>query len=273
MRMALLAAVLVAATLDPRAAAAQAPAADVARAKDLYKAAEAAMAAGRFDDAVRDYGAAYDASKDPALFYKLGRAHERAGHCDTALTYYRRYLAEGAPNEAFTKLAHDRIRACGGDPARPPAEPTPPPAPPKPEPGPVHPSEPAPAPTPAAPQPTSVLGRHKGPWLLVGGSIAFVTVGAVLAYSANAAERDVEDLYAGFAGAPPAFNNSTRQLYDDAVDEGQRYQTLSRVSFGIAGALAVGAAVWFFLDRDPEQVTVTPAVAPDAAGVSAAVRF
>lgn len=271
MRSALFTAVLVAAAaLDPGSAAAQAPAADVTRAKDLYKAAEAAMAAGRFADAIRDYGAAYDAVKDPALFYKLGRANESAGHCDTALTYYRRYLAEGKPNDAFTKLTHERIRACGGDPAaRPPVEPKPPPAPPKPEPGPVPPVEPAPA----APKPSSLLGRHRGPWLLVGGSIALVTIGSVLAYSSNAAERDVDDLYVGLDGQPPAFNTATRERYDDAIAEGERYQTLSIISFSAAGALAAGAAVWFFLDRDAETITVTPAVAPGTAGVSTTIRF
>jgi hypothetical protein len=126
-------------------------------------------------------------------------------------------------------------------------------------------SAPAPAPAPA-------VGRHQGPWLLVGGSLALATVGAVLAYSANAAERDVEDLYVGLNGTPPAFNDSTRKLYDDAIAEGRRYQTLSIASFGLAGALAAGAAVWFALDKD-EKMTVAPAVAPGAAGVSTLIRF
>jgi hypothetical protein len=124
---------------------------------------------------------------------------------------------------------------------------------------------------PASPPPAQ-LGRHRGPWLLVGGSLALVTVGAVLAYSANAAERDIEDLYVGVSGTPPPFNATTRKLYDDAIAEGQRYETLSLVSFGLAGALAVGAAVWFAASGD-EKITVAPAVAPGTAGVSAAVRF
>jgi hypothetical protein len=122
------------------------------------------------------------------------------------------------------------------------------------------------------PPPPPRLGRHRGPWLLVGGAIGLVTTGAVFAYSANAAERDVEDLYVGLNGTPPPFNGTTRRLYDDAIAEGRRYQTLSLVSLSLAGAMAVGAAVWFALDRD-EQVTVAPAVAPGAAGVSTAIRF
>ena len=49
----------------------------------------------RFDDAIRDYGAAYELSRDPALFFKIGRANERAGKCEVAVSYYRRYLRQG----------------------------------------------------------------------------------------------------------------------------------------------------------------------------------
>jgi hypothetical protein len=91
------------------------PAPDLARARELYRSAEAAMQDGRYDDAARDYGAAYEASADPALLYKLGHAYERAGKCDVALLYYGRYLREGKPTEQFTALTRERIAACGGD--------------------------------------------------------------------------------------------------------------------------------------------------------------
>lgn len=145
------------------------------------------------------------------------------------------------------------------------------PAPPKPV---DEPAQPAAAPVDEA-KPAAAparLGRHRGPWLLVGGSLALVTVGAVLAYSSNAAEHDVEDLYVGLNGTPPPFNSTTKRLYDDALAEGRRYETLSIVSFSLAGALAAGAALWFALDRR-EHVTVAPAVSPGGAGVSTAIRF
>jgi hypothetical protein len=91
------------------------PAPDLARARELYRSAEAAMQDGRYDDAARDYGAAYELSADPALFYKIGRASDRAGKCDVALIYYARYLREGKPTEQFTALTRERIAACGGD--------------------------------------------------------------------------------------------------------------------------------------------------------------
>jgi tetratricopeptide (TPR) repeat protein len=262
---------------------------DVARAKDLYKSAEAAMTDARYADAIRDYGAAYEITKDAVLFYKIGSAHERLGKCDVALIYYRRYLKEGQPSESFVRSTQERIAACGGtidlvpdqgsasatDPgagsggsgsAAGSGEPVPK------QPGAGSASALA---SPGAPAP--VLGRHRGAWLLIGGSIAFLTLGSVLAYSADAAENDVDDLYIGLNGTPPAFDARTRQRYDDAVAEGQRYQTLSLISFGVAGALAVGAAVWFVVDRTrgegPGTVRVTPSVTPGGGGVAATLRF
>jgi hypothetical protein len=91
------------------------PAPELRRAKELYQSAEAAMKNGRFEDAARDYGAAYELSRDPALFYKIGRANERAGKCDVALTYYARYLSEGKPTEQFAAATKERITACGGN--------------------------------------------------------------------------------------------------------------------------------------------------------------
>jgi hypothetical protein len=84
----------------------------IERARDLYLSAEAAMKDGRFDDAARDYGASYELSKDPALFFKIGRANERAGKCEIALIYYARYLREGKPTEQFAALTNERIAAC-----------------------------------------------------------------------------------------------------------------------------------------------------------------
>src|SRR4051812_37587436 len=95
------------------------PAPDLERARELYRSAESAMQDGRYDDAARDYGAAYELSADPALFYKIGHASERAGKCDVALVYYARYLRDGHPTEQFAASTRDRITACGGDPHNP----------------------------------------------------------------------------------------------------------------------------------------------------------
>jgi hypothetical protein len=125
------------------------------------------------------------------------------------------------------------------------------------------------------PPPPALRGRHQGPWLLVGGSIAMLTVGVVLAYSADASENDLEDLYVGLEGNPPVFDARTKKRYDDLVAEGERYEKLSWISFGAAAALAGGAAIWFFLDRDDNEnkPVIAPTVRENGAGVSATLRW
>ncbi len=276
------------AVTGPGALAQPATAANRERARGLYRAAEAAVAGGRFSDAARDYGAAYDLTHDPVLFWKLGLVNERAGRCDVALTYYGRYLEEGRPAEAFAARARERVIACGGDarsrsrdsapaptppvadpPAAPPAEAPPAAAPPAEAP-------PAAAPPAAAPvAPPGVDDATATAWLLVGTSLAFVTLGAVLAYSSDAAENDIKDLYVGLAGQPPVFDDRTRALYDDLVAEGERYERLSWLAVGLAGATAVTAGVLFWRGRGESAagLQVTPTVTPDGAGVRAAFKF
>jgi hypothetical protein len=123
---------LLAGMASPVGHAQPAPHADLDRAKDLYASAEAAMKDGRYPDAVRDYGAAYELSKDPALFFKIAHANERAGKCDVALIYYARYLHDGRPAAQFITATRERIVACGGDPQDEVTPPTPPSLPPNP---------------------------------------------------------------------------------------------------------------------------------------------
>ncbi|HPH68583.1 MAG TPA: hypothetical protein PLF40_22655, partial [Kofleriaceae bacterium] len=63
------------------------PPPDFARASELYKAAEKSMSEGKFDDAARDYGSAYEITHDSILFFKIASAQDKGGHCAVALTY------------------------------------------------------------------------------------------------------------------------------------------------------------------------------------------
>src|SRR4051812_26164178 len=102
------------------------------QAAELYRSAEAAMTDARWADAIRDYGAAYELTKDPVLFYKLGSAYARAGNCTAAATYLARYTREGKPADVakFAGEAKKRLDECyaatGGKPPEPePAKPEP----------------------------------------------------------------------------------------------------------------------------------------------------
>jgi hypothetical protein len=263
------------------------------------------MKDGQFDDAMRDYGAAYELSKDPALLFKIGRANERAGRCEVAVTYYARYLRDGTPNEKFATMTRERITACGGDVHK--LEDSTGAAEPQPGASSGHGSNAAPAPagsqpaagaghaagnatgsaagsadvaagagtgTNSAPPALTPSNSHKAAWILTGGVVALATLGGVLAYATNSSENDIRDLYVGFAGQPATFDTKTKQRYDDLVDQGHRYEHLSWASFGLAGAAAAGAAVLFVLGRrdEPAQhARITPIVTTNSAGL--AMRF
>src|SRR3954471_5562002 len=89
------------------------------------------MTEGRWSDAARDFGGAYDITRDPVLFFKIGAANEKAGKCPVALIYYGRYIREAKPDPKYVDMTRERITACGGDAAA--INPPPPPA--NPDPG------------------------------------------------------------------------------------------------------------------------------------------
>ena len=247
------------------------PAVGIEHAKQLYVQATAEMKDGRYNDAAKDFGAVYDLTHDPVLFYKIGNANQKAGNCAVAIVYYKRYLRDAHAGDQFAKLTEDKIKECGGDKA----PPTPPPAP-VPTPTPT----PAPAPvsqTPVPPPPQAPIHRSAGnntAWVLVGTSLAMVTVGSVLAYSASSSENDLQDLYIAQNGIPPSYDTKTAQRYHDLVDQGRLYEHLSWASFGVAGAAAVGATILFLRDRDREErLTVAPVVTPRSQGIAATLRF
>ncbi|HSD90061.1 MAG TPA: hypothetical protein VLB44_21165 [Kofleriaceae bacterium] len=154
--------------------------------------------------------------------------------------------------------------------ATPPADAVPVDAPPAPAPPPVDAAVPAEQPAPAPPAPAVVPppSRNKdAAWLFVGGALAFATTGVVLAYASSSSESDLEDLYVSLDGKPPVFDAKTRARYDDLVAEGQRYEHLSWASFGVAGGMAIGAAIMFW--RGAHEVA--PVITPNSAGV--ALRF
>ena len=85
---------------------------DYEAAKRHYQAAEKAAAEGKYKLAAREYGIAYDITKDPVLFFKIGYAYDRADDCTTAKVYYLRYLKEGKPAPEFKQRTQALIRAC-----------------------------------------------------------------------------------------------------------------------------------------------------------------
>lgn len=246
---------------------------EILAAKNHYLAGEAAMKAGDYDGAIREYGVAYELTKDPVLWFKLGSANERGGHCETALVYYRRYIKSNPTKEFFT-LTADRIKACGGEPPKRPAPRV------------------AAQPIEKKPKPKKVTptGPHdRAAWILIGTGTALLTVGAIAAYSANASEQDVKDLCPGcnsgldgFGPPPPdgdipEFNAKTKAEYDALIAQGHRYEQLSWITLGLGAGCGIAAAVLLYQahhqDDAEDGVSIAPALSPSSAGVQALVRF
>lgn len=64
---------------------------------------------GRYDEAIREFEAAYEAKSDPAFIYNLAQAHRLAGHNQEALQLYRNYLRY-VPNPPNRTDIDERIR-------------------------------------------------------------------------------------------------------------------------------------------------------------------
>jgi hypothetical protein len=239
----------------------------LATAGKLYKAAEAAMASGSFDDAARDYGAAYEITKDSLLFFKIASAHDRGGRCPVALNYYRRYLAEGNPAPEFVTLTNQRIASC--------EKPDVPLAAYK-----VRPETLEPVKMVDVVEPVHSTGTKRTlAWVATGTSLAFATVGAVLAIAANSTQADIDDLVATrlTSGRPPTFDGTTKSRYNDLIKTGERSERLSWAAFGLAGAAAATATYLFVTSKDHTEsaptAQVTPVLGRDYASVQATVRF
>ncbi|HEX4460302.1 MAG TPA: tetratricopeptide repeat protein [Polyangia bacterium] len=82
---------------------------DIQTAREHYIKGSKAFDLGRYDQAVKEYEAAYDAKSDPALLYNIAQAHKLAGHSADAIRFYRVYLVRvpDAPNagEVRAKIA------------------------------------------------------------------------------------------------------------------------------------------------------------------------
>ncbi len=112
--------ILLAAT-GPRFASAQDTDERVVRARVLFERAEAHFAAGRFLPAAGDYRSAYDLMHEagrataPLILFNVGRAYDRAGDAERAVSAYERFVAEASAEdpEALARVGtvRERLRA------------------------------------------------------------------------------------------------------------------------------------------------------------------
>ncbi len=280
---------------------------DVELAKQHYKAAMDAEAAGNYAAAALEYGIAYDIMKDPILFFKIGVANEKAGKCNVALTYFARYLKEGNPSDEYRRATEEKIAGCkatlgisdgggaagggsgtdagtgggtgtepdfgGGDTGG----------------GDTGTGDTGTGDTvgggalgtggPAFTDDGGATWKRSAAWISTGATIGLVAVGAVLYMSAEGSEEDIEALidFRDQQGRPLRYEEIQGQ-YADLVDEGERFDQLSTYAFIGAGVTAAAAVTFFILDakaggseKPVGFVAKSPRVAPRVGRESAGV--
>jgi tetratricopeptide (TPR) repeat protein len=257
---------------------------DLEAAKQHYQKGESAAAGGEWKTAAREYGAAYEITRDPVLFFKIAESNQNAGDCAAAIVYFRRYLREAPNVEPFRATTEEKIRECEerqADERREEDTATDPDA--------AAGVDFAPDPAPGALPPSFVddepSWQRTAAWASVGGFVAFTTIGAVLGLSARSRAEDLDNLadFRDSNGNPATYTGATRERYEDLIDEGEQLERFALIAFGAAGVAAGAAVLFFVLDAtraDDEAVAagsrglrVAPAIGADALGVTAGWTF
>jgi hypothetical protein len=259
-------------------------------AKDHYLKGNKAFDLGLYDDAIKEYMAAYQLKDDVALIYNIAQAHRLAGHSAEALRFYKVYLIKEPQARNRTeveqkivelkKLVEQQKRTE----AMPPESAIKPEPAGKPEPTNETPAVPAtgsessvsPAPTPTqdqtGAQPQSELlnsGRtmkFAGVGLAAGG-LALVGVGIGFAVMANQNIDALNNI------------NMMKGVFDPSKESAAGLdRTLEGVFLGVGGAaVAVGATLailgWRKGRQQPQQISFIPAVSPRSASANLVVQF
>ena len=96
-----------------RTAAAQAADDGDGEARTHFEAAQAHFETGSYEDAIREFEAAYRLSKRAALLYNVYLCHERLGNLDAAIDHLARYLEldPETANAASLRIRLEKLRA------------------------------------------------------------------------------------------------------------------------------------------------------------------
>jgi tetratricopeptide (TPR) repeat protein len=262
---------------------------------------------GKYQEAIREFEAAYEAKNDPAFLYNLAQSHRLAGNPEQALHFYRTYLkrAPNIPNHVeiderikkLEKLIEQKAATQNTPPNQtiPPAS-APPPAAPAPvatEPAPPAGAAPlSPAPgvnpspmTPPAPEPTllplantqpppasesGTSGTRIAGFVLGGVGVAAIVTGALFGKAAQSAASEINA-----AGAERGMFTAALEAVDK---RGRRDQTLEIVFLTVGGLSLAGGIVCLITGShsetpSPGRVSVAPAFTPHGASATMLVTF
>ncbi len=270
---------------------------DYAAAKAHYMAAEAAAEAKDWSKAAQEFGVAYEITRDPVLFFKLGNAYQLNGNCTKAVEYYERYVAEAKPSEEYQADTKARIATCNastadsgtvgstetvGDKDQTPRPDTRVPG--LEESGAEGEANRAGSDSELVGQPTflndEASWQETAAWTSVGVTFAFLSASAILGLSANSREEDIDNLhrFRDSEGNPAVYDATVQKRLETLVDEGEDLNTLSMVALGFAGVSTASAILFFVLDssarKEEEGLTsITPTLSNKSLGVAAGWTF
>jgi tetratricopeptide (TPR) repeat protein len=285
-----------------------------------FNAAQEAFGKKHYKTAAGEFQAAYDITKDGILLYNIGESWEKAGDGKKAVSFYEQYLkvqpaaqdkAEVQKRVAAIKKKRFKLvdqSAPGEEPvkvaAAPPPEPPKPPEPPTPPPKAaeqlVKPNfDNPPPPPPKAAEPAKVAEPEKkaepgvidekppskmriAAWVLVAGTVAVLTAGAIMALAAQSRSDEISRRYrfVDSQGQPKVFDATLENEVANLRSEGELYNGLGIGFMAGAGALAVVTTALFATDyvrgkseAKAASLRVTPMFGKNGGGISAGWSF
>jgi tetratricopeptide (TPR) repeat protein len=277
------------------------PADSKTAAKEHYNRGTSFYDLGRYDEAIKEFEAAYQLKNDPAFLYNLAQSYRQAGNHEQAVHFYKTYLryVPKAPNKADIEekiKSEEQLAAQKGTGTQPPpgtGTTTPPPpgtgtTPPPPGTGTTQPPgadgvvgppalpPPGTAPPPGYSPPPPIAGADPGRKFRIAGmatggaGAVMLLVGIIEWRRAVSASHEIED--AAMAG----------KAFDPAVEQRGKSAQNAEAVFTILGlAAAAGGAVLYVYgnhvtaasETTTWRVSLAPVIAPDQSGATLRISF
>lgn len=207
-----------------------------------------------WDGAITKFKEAYKIRSDGPSLFNIAQSYRLKGDCVEALGFYKTYKRNfpSAQNIAAVDKFITELEPCAQQKSEKASEPSGPTTGPNPE-------------GPAGAQTEDRGGGMRMTGIVVGGAgVLFVATGFVFGALAKAKSDEITN-------ADP----DNPQMWSPAIEtDGQRYDLLAKISWGVGGAAIIGGVVLYVMGKSSEnvQVSVTPAKG-DGAVVGLSTRW
>lgn len=195
--------------------------------------------AGRYEEAIAKFEAAYALVPDANLLFNIARSHQMLGHTADALAYYDRFLAAPGIRESDRQRAQTRRDELARQDVPPPRETSP-------------------------PRPPAERRSRALEWSLIGAGSAVLVTGAVFGGLALASHSEFEDE-----------TRIARRL--SLSDELKTRALIADIAIPVGAAAVVAGTVLLLVLDDGESTTsrgdATPFVSPSLGGAVVGVSF